>query len=96
MGTEQIVVAAVVMDKSILEGEGVEPARRFRIPGNLLGARRQASLRSVLLDHHNVLVASERISDAIGLRVWQETTETELPAASNREVSCIAFCIITP
>src|SRR5215510_11686464 len=65
MGAQQVVMAAVVVDESVLQGEGVEPAGRPRVPRNLLGARGKASLRRVLLDDHHVLVTRKRLRDAI-------------------------------
>src|SRR5215469_2632585 len=67
MGAQQVVMAAVIVDESILQGEGVEPAGRPRIPRNLLGAGGKASLRRVLLDDYYVPVTRKRLRDAIDI-----------------------------
>src|SRR5262245_20636464 len=67
MGAQQVVMAAVIMDESILQGESVEPAGRPRIPRDLLGAWGKASLRRVLLDDHHVPVTRKRLRDAIDI-----------------------------
>ena len=60
-------MAAVIVDESILQGEGVEPAGCPRIPRNLLGARGKTSLRRVLLYDYHVPVTRKRLRDAINI-----------------------------
>src|SRR5690349_16941471 len=53
---EQIVVSAIVVDKFVLQGKGIESAPRLDVPCDLLGLRRKPSLRDMLLDDDDMLV----------------------------------------
>src|SRR5665213_1661871 len=64
---QQIVVAAVIVDESVLQREGVETALRLDVPGDLLGLRRKPALRYMLLDDDDVLVVPKGGDDAVAV-----------------------------
>lgn len=65
MGSQEVVVRAVVMDEVILEREGVQLAARAPVPGDFLHLARQPSARHHFLDHHHLPVGRERGGDAV-------------------------------
>src|SRR5262249_1860807 len=74
MRAQQVVMAAVVVNERILQRECVETAGRPGVPCNLLRSRCQPALRRVLLNHDHMLMASDRISDAIDIERLERVT----------------------
>src|SRR5437763_7064892 len=92
--TQQIVMAAVVVDERILQRECVEAAGRPGVPRDLFRLRCQPALRRVFLDHDHMLMASERISDAIDVERLERVTRNErhrlaLSFEGLRELYCL-------
>jgi hypothetical protein len=68
VGGKEVLVGAVIVDKCVLQSEGVEPASLLDIPRNLLGLRRESALWRVLFDHDDVLMTLERINDPVAIK----------------------------
>ena len=96
---QQIIMAAVIVDEGILQRERVEPAARLDVPGDLLGLRRQAALRRMLLDDDDVPVPPQRVADALDVERLHRMARDDGDRFALRlesAASCIAFCMITP
>src|SRR6185437_9021441 len=68
MRRQQILVAAIVMNEGILQREGIEPAIRVDVPGDLLALGRESALRHVLLDDNDVLMSLQSFNHAFTVK----------------------------